>query len=128
MLKFCGQTTTNTEAVHPDSVPIEMLKQPVPTITDYIPRASKHDGSVKAHAAPPKDIYNRWDILISSKNVQTSTPGTPTYQTAEAKQNMSMTRPAQHRSPYGLRPRHLQLLATDEELKEQTHIQVCRGR
>ena len=56
--------------------------------------------------------------------MQTSTPGTPTYQTAEAKQNMSTTRPAQHRSPYELRPRHLQLLATDEELKEQTHIVV----
>ena len=124
MLKFCGHTTTDPEAVHPDAIPIQMLNQPVPTITDYIHPECKRDGSTSARAASPTDIYNRRNVLISAKNVQSTTPGTPTYQKAEAKRSMSTTRPAQHRSPYGLRPRHLQLLATDEELKEQTHIVV----
>ena len=41
MLKFCGHTTTDLEAVHPDTIPIQMLNQPVPTIMDYIPPECK---------------------------------------------------------------------------------------
>ena len=98
-----------SEAIPPDAKPIPVLEQLVPTVTDYIAAETKQDVGTDARSASPKDVSNQQDIRISYYNVQTSTPGTPTNHTAEAKQSMS---------------RHLQLVATDEELREQTHIVV----
>ena len=107
ILEFCSHTTIDPEAIPPDAKPIPVLEQLVPTVTDYIAAETKIDVGTDARATSPKDVSNRQDIRISYYNVQTSTPGTPTNHTAEAKQSMS---------------RHLQLVATDEELREQTQL------